>query len=440
MINIGFLDFFKREKEYPYVDGKKEELQALAAWRVDCDEYVRYLPYGYRSMADSPEIKGGIEKIAEIISSMSIQLMKNTKNGDVRIKNGLSRFIDIEPSLKMNRQLLISWIVQEMMLHGNALIIPHTKNGLFVEFETIPYGEYSIVDDERNLKNNRTYYIRLNKDNKIYKPDEVLHFRYNPNLKKPWVGEGQEILLKDLMDGLGQARSTVHDFLENQMLPTVIISVDSLPTDLKSSKGRDEIEKRFIKRAKNGQPWIVPSMMSVEQMRPLTLNDIGINERFDIDKKSVAAILGIPEFMLGIGEFDKDEFNNFIRTKIAVICKAIEQEFTRKILIDNNYYFVFNRKSMLSYDLDTLGTLYMDLFEHGIVTGNEVRDVMGMSPLDGLDKLLILENYIPVDKSGDQEKLKDSDESSDKNDDENSEGSDDKKGGDSGGEESSIQD
>lgn len=327
----------------------------------------------------------------------------------------------------MNRQLLISWVVQEMMIYGNALIIPHTKNGLFVEFETIPYGEYSIVDDERNLKNNRTYYIRLNKDNKIYKPDEVLHFRYNPNLKKSWIGQGQEILLKDLMDGLGQARSTVHDFLENQMLPTVIISVDSLPSDLKSSKGRDEIEKRFIKRAKNGQPWIVPSMMSVEQMRPLTLNDIGINERFDIDKKSVAAILGIPEFMLGIGEFDKDEFNNFIRTKIAVICKAIEQEFTRKILIDNNYYFVFNRKSMLSYDLDTLGGLYMDLFEHGIVTGNEVRDVMGMSPLDGLDELLILENYIPVDKSGDQEKLKGSDKDSD-----------DEKGG-KDGEENSVQ-
>lgn len=444
MINIGFLDFFKREKEYPYVDGKKEELQALAAWRVDCDEYVRYLPYGYRSMVDSPEIKGGIEKIAEIISSMSIQLMKNTDNGDVRIKNGLSRFVDIEPSLKMNRQLLISWIVQEMMLHGNALIIPHTKNGLFVEFETIPYEEYSIVDDERNLKNNRTYYIRLNKDNKIYKPDEVLHFRYNPNLKKPWIGESQEIILKDLINGLGQARSTVHDFLEHQMLPTVVVRVDALPADLKSEEGRDEIEKRFIRRAKNGQPWIIPSMMDVEQMKPLTLNDVGINERVEIDKQTVASILGLPAFLLGVGQFDKDEYNNFIRTKIAVICKAIEQELTRKLLIDDNSYFIFNRKSMLSYDLDTLGGLYMDLFEHGIVTGNEVRDVMGMSPLEGLDELLILENYIPVDKSGEQEKLKDSDNSSDKNSnknaDENSEDSDDKKGGDSGGKESPIQD
>ena len=406
MINIGFLDFFKRDKHYPYVDGKKEEEQAMIAWSYDCDDYVRYIPHGYRSLSDCPEIKSGIEKIAEIVSSMSIHLMKNTDKGDVRITNGLSRFIDIEPSKKMNRQLLISWIVQEMLLHGNALVIPHTKKGYLYELETIPYGSYSFVEDDRDYKNNKQYYIKINEDNKVYKSDEVLHFRFNPNLKKPWIGESQEIILKDLINGLGQARSTVHDFLEHQMLPTVVVRVDALPADLKSEEGRDEIEKRFIRRAKNGQPWIIPSMMDVEQMKPLTLNDVGINERVEIDKKSVASILGIPEFLLGVGVYDKDEYNNFIRTKIAVICKAIEQEYTAKILLDDKSYFIFNRKSMLSYDLDTLGDLYMNLYEHGIVTGNEVRDVMGMSPLDGLDKLLILENYIPVDKSGDQKKLK----------------------------------
>lgn len=406
MINIGFLDYFKRNKPFPYVDGKKEEEQAMIAWSYDCDDYVRYVPHGYRSLSDCPEIKSGIEKIAEIVSSMSIHLMKNTDKGDVRITNGLSRFIDIEPSKKMNRQLLISWIVQEMLLHGNALVIPHTKKGYLYELETIPYGSYSFVEDNRDYKNNKQYYIKINEDNKVYKSDEVLHFRFNPNLKKPWIGESQEIILKDLINGLGQARSTVHDFLEHQMLPTVVVRVDALPADLKSEEGRDEIEKRFIRRAKNGQPWIIPSMMDVEQMKPLTLNDVGINERVEIDKKSVASILGIPEFLLGVGVYDKDEYNNFIRTKIAVICKAIEQEYTAKILLDDKSYFIFNRKSMLSYDLDTLGDLYMNLYEHGIVTGNEVRDVMGMSPLDGLDKLLILENYIPVDKSGDQKKLK----------------------------------
>lgn len=401
---MGIFDIFRRERDHPYIDGYKEEAEAIMAWRDDCT-CSKYLPKGYRYMWDTPEIKAAVEKIAEIISTMTIYQMKNTPNGDVRLKDGLSTFIDIEPNRKMNRQLLFSWIVQEMLLHGNAIVIPHTRKGYLYDLEPIAYGQYTFHSDYQRYMRNKDYEIHINGESKIYKPKDVLHFRFNPKMNEPWMGESQAIILRDLIANLGQSQKTIHDFLENQIFPNVVIKVSAMTDNMKSAEGRNEIEKRFIERSRSGQPWIVPDLMDVEQIRPLTLNDIAINERLDIDKRAVAAIIGIPAFMLGVGDFNKDEYNNFIRTKISVICKAIEQELTRKLLVDPDRYFVFNRKSILSYDIDVLAEMYVDLFEHGVVTGNEVRDALGMSPLDGLDELLILENYIPVAKSGEQKKL-----------------------------------
>ena len=52
---------------------------------------------GYCRLADSPDVLAAVGGLADIVSNATIQLMQNTPDGDVRVRNALSQFMDISP-------------------------------------------------------------------------------------------------------------------------------------------------------------------------------------------------------------------------------------------------------------------------------------------------------------------------------------------------------
>ena len=118
--------------------GKKKKKQVRAepdkkniSWLCSSDAFDILCGGSYTRLIDNPEIVAAVNKICNLISSMTIHLMENTDAGDKRLKNELSRKIDITPNRFMTRKTFISALVREILLEGdgNAVVYAETTQG-----------------------------------------------------------------------------------------------------------------------------------------------------------------------------------------------------------------------------------------------------------------------------------------------------------------------
>ena len=211
--------------------------------------------------------------------------------------------------------------------------------------------------------------------------------------------------LKDVAANLKQAAATKKGFLEDKWKPSVIIKVDSWAEELRTPEGRDNYLRGFG-TDDPGKPMVIPADgMDVIQVKPLTLNDLAINDSVSLDKRTVAAILGVPPYVVGVGAFNREEWNSFINNTVLPLVKGLEQELTRKLLISEDLFFRMNPWALYAYDVQNLASIGMNMAARGLMLGNEVRDWLGLEPKEGLNTLKILENFISLDKIDDQLKL-----------------------------------
>lgn len=386
--------FWRRRKTRAEPGGAAILLSDPGAWDALCCQ-------GYTNLAHNPEIAAGVDTIAKLIASMTIHLMENTDAGDIRIRDELARKVDVEPCSTMTRSTFIQWLVRTLMLdgNGNCVVYPVTRRGYLRDLRPIPSSLVSFSPDE-------DWGYKVCIGGAQYDPDDVLHFVLNPDSFYPWKGTGYRVSLSDVANNLKQAAKTERGFMESKWKPSLIIKVDALTEEFSSPEGRAKLLDEYVSTARAGEPWMIPAeQFSVEQVKPLTLSDLALSDMVTLDKRTVASILGVPPFVLGVGDFQRDAWNNFISSTIMPLAKAIEQEFTKKLLYSPSRYFRFNSRSLYNYDLQELAAVADDQFVRGIMTGNEVRDWIGLSPVDGLNELVILENYIPRGMIGDQNKL-----------------------------------
>lgn len=357
---------------------------------------------GYVPLYSCPEVAMCVDAIADLVSNMTLRLMRNTDTGDVRVVNGLSRAIDIMPNAYQNRKAFVYNIVSTLLTvgNGNCVVVPRfDADGNLLSL--MPARPSSVMFDDLP---DGGYKIRVGQT--VYSPDEILHFAINPDPERPWIGRGRSVSLSSIVDCINQANAT-KTALQKSPAPSIVMKVDGLTEDLSTRDGRQKMIDRFVDSNDKGVPWIIPAeTMELQQIKPLTVSDLAIKENLELDIKRIAGIYRVPAFMVGVGDFNRDEYDNFITTTVMSIAQVIEQELTRKLLYSPDYHITFNPRSLHSYSITELVSAGKELVDRMAMRRNEWRDWLGLSPDEDMEELLALENYIPADRLGDQKKLK----------------------------------
>ena len=137
---------FKKKRQTDY--------DPVAIWLNGTDAQNILLPAGFTPVSKNEEVKKCIHKIADLVSSMTIFLMQNNPTGDVRLKNALSKKVDIYPNNNMTRKNFIYKIVVDMISTGNSVIFPKIKNGLLDNLIIWDANSVSFQGDEEDYSFN----------------------------------------------------------------------------------------------------------------------------------------------------------------------------------------------------------------------------------------------------------------------------------------------
>ena len=361
------------------------------AWHTLCGD-------GYRPITSCPELMMCVNVYADLISSMTLHLMANTPLGDVRVRNELSRRLDITPSRYLTRAGLISVIVEALLARGNQITVPVYRSGFLEELVPVPPSQVSLEQAPDGY--------RVLIAGKPTHPDTLLHFAWRPDPERPWEGRGVNFALRDIVAALRQADGTRLALLRSPT-PSLIVKVDGLTEEFASREGRAELRSQYIDASDTGQPWMIPAeAFSVEQVKPLTLADLAIKDSLELDKRAMAALMGVPPFMVGVGAFSRDEYNHFVATRVMAVAKVIEQELSRQLIYSPDMYLRFNARSLLSYSISEINAVCSAMADRMAIRRNEWRDWIGLPPDQEMDELLALENYLPVEQLANQKKLK----------------------------------
>lgn len=347
--------------------------------------------------------------LADNIASFPLKVFRRILAGgreskEHAIDHPINRRLQFKPNDEQTPFGFMQRIVQSMALNGNAYVeIDWATNNTALNLWPL---DPNIVTVSRREKTRQLYY-RIRTDGGEYEldPFEVLHI--------PMLGDGINGI-----SPISAARQSIGLGLSAEGYGSAFFGNGSNPSGILSHPGKigEEGRNRLRAALESSHKGVKNANRVLVLEEGMTWTQIGVKpedaqflQTRAFQVVDVARWFGIPPHMLG--DMSKATYNNmeqahrdFATITLRPLCTRIEQELNRKLLRDGGeFYTKFSMDALLRGDSAGRSAWYKDLFQMGVYSVNDIRELEDMSPIgeDG-DKRLVQINLTTLEKIGEE--------------------------------------
>lgn len=398
------LDYFRRDatEADTTMDTKSPSTPRTGGGWDDLD---MLLPYGGQSSLAVATVYRCVQLLSESVANLPIQYMR-LKNGIFvdDPANRLHYLLNVQPDYHLNAFDFWRKVVQNVLLDGNAYIVP-VYSPITMEVERLALcGRSTVTHDTIN----DTYDV-CDLENGVYghyDESEVIHIK-GQIAKDAKVGVSVLTYARLTMDtALTGDKETQRRFANGGNVRGLVSNDTSVRgfgeyQDAELEKTAENIDARF----QNGEHIVsLPGQVDFKQIS-LSSTDMQFLESRKFTVREICRFFGVhPSFVFDdtSNNYKSAEMANvaFLSNTLNPLLRKIECELLRKLVAPAMYgkrTLQFDRRGLYACDLDSRIKYQAQTIAAGLYTVNEWRREENKPPVDGGDKVLVSANLKGID-------------------------------------------
>lgn len=336
-----------------------------------------------------------IDRIATHCAKLMPKHIKNTLSQN--IKGDINRLLSNQPNPIMNTYDFIYKTISMLYTDSNAFIfISKDKQGMITGFYPVLATTYELLQDKSGVIYLQFKFINGNSYTIPYL--ELIHLRLFYN-KNDFFGTDNKVLLTDL-ETTQIASEGIKNAIKTSNNLKGILQFDGLLKRESIEKDKEAFVKDYLSLTNKSGIAALDGKAKFQEinLKPITLD----KDQLEQVNYNIFDYYGVSEKIVR-NNYSSEEWNAFYEGVIEPRAIQMSYEFTNKIFSDrairegNKIVFTTNRLQYAS--LSNKITLLKEAGALGLLTKDEAREIIDMSPLGGAEGSRIIQSLNNIDSS-----------------------------------------